>query len=93
MPEAWGRSFYKTAGGAKIDLLLEPGGRRPLIAIELKYSLVPQPSRGFWTALEDLQPAQGFVVYPGREYYPIKPDVFALPIAELTRLLETGATI
>ena len=93
VPEAWGRSFYRTAGGAEIDLLLEPGGRHPLIAIEVKYSLVPQPSRGFWTALEDLQPAQGFVVYPGREYYPIKPDVFALPIAELTRLLETGATI
>ena len=46
------------------------------------------PSRGFWTALADLQPAQGFVVYPGREYYPIKPGVFALPITELKRLLE-----
>ncbi|MGO9115538.1 MAG: ATP-binding protein [Thermoguttaceae bacterium] len=90
VPEAWGRSFYRTAAGAEIDLLLEPGGRRSLIAIEVKYSLVPQPSRGFWTALEDLQPIQGFVVYPGHEYYPIKPRVFALPIAELQKLLEVN---
>ncbi|MEI8373825.1 MAG: ATP-binding protein [Planctomycetota bacterium] len=88
VPETWGKSFYRTAAGAEIDLLLEPGGRHPIIALEVKYSLTPQPSRGFWTALADLQPAQGFVVYPGGEYYPIKPGVFALPIAELKRLLE-----
>jgi hypothetical protein len=87
VPETWGRSFYRTAAGAEIDLLLEPGGRRPPIAIEVKHSLAPQPSRGFWAALADLQPAQGFVVYPGHEYYPIKPGVFALPVAELKRLL------
>ena len=88
VPETWGRSFYRTSAGAEIDLLLEPGGRRPLIALEIKYSLVPRPSRGFWAALADLQPARGFVVYPGNEYYPIKSDVFALPITELARLLE-----
>jgi hypothetical protein len=86
VPTSWGKSFYRTAAGAEIDLLLEPGGRRSLIAVEIKYSLVPQPSRGFWSALEDLQGARGFVVYPGQEFYPIKPGVFALPITELTRL-------
>lgn len=89
VPESWGRSFYRTAAGAEIDLLLEPGGRQPLIALEVKYSLVPQPARGFWAALADLQPARGFIVYPGSEYYPIRPGVFALPIVELKRLLET----
>jgi len=88
VPESWGRSFYRTAAGAEIDLVLEPGGRRLPIALEVKYSLVPQPNRGFWAAFADLQPAEGFIVYPGNEYYPIKPGVFALPIAELTRLLE-----
>jgi len=92
VPETWGRSFYRTAAGAEIDLLLEPGGRRPLIALEVKYSLAPQPTRGFWTAIADLQPARGFVVYPGREYYPVRQGTFALPIAELKRLLETDET-
>ena len=89
VPETWGRSFYRTAAGTEIDLLLEPGGRRPPIALEVKHSLAPQPSRGFWAALTDL-PAQGFVVYAGNEYYPLKPGVSALPIAELKRLLETS---
>ena len=87
-PESWGKSFYRTAAGAEIDLLLEPGRQRPMIALEVKYSRAPQPSRGFWTAIEDLQPARGFVIYPGNEYYPIRPGVFALPIAELKRLLD-----
>ena len=88
VPESWGKSFYRTAAGAEIDLVLEPGGRRPLLALEIKYSLAPQPSRGFWSGLSDLQPARGFVVYPGSEYYPLKPDVFALPVMELAKRLE-----
>ncbi len=92
VPENWGKAFYRTAAGAEIDLLLEPGGRRSLIAIEVKYSLVPQPGRGFWAALADLQPARGFVVYPGNEYYPIKPGVFALPVVEVQRRLAVDET-
>jgi uncharacterized protein len=88
VPESWGKSFYRTSGGAEIDLVLEPGGRRPRIALEIKYSLVPQPCRGFWTGFEDIQPARGFVVYPGQERYPIRPSVSALPITELNALLE-----
>jgi predicted AAA+ superfamily ATPase len=88
VPESWGKSFYRTSAGAEIDLVLEPGGRSSSIAIEIKYSLVPQPSRGFWSALEDLPGARGFIVYPGAESYPIRPDVFALPFTELHKLLE-----
>ena len=92
VPETWGRTFYRTAAGAEIDLVLEPGGQQSRIAIEIKYSLAPQPTRGFWAAFADMQPARGFVVYPGNEYYPLKPGVFALPITEVKRLLDAEET-
>ena len=90
VPETWGKSFYRTSAGAEIDLVLEPGGGQPSIAIEVKYSLVPTPARGFWSALTDIQPARSFVVYPGDEFYPIRDGVFALPIAELERVLQAA---
>jgi len=74
--------FYRTGGGAEIDLLLSwPDGR--LWAIEVKRSLSPKPKRGFYTACEDLTPARKFVVYPGPERYRIAPDIEAISIAEL----------
>ena len=74
--------FYRTSGGAEIDLLLDwPGGG--LWAIEVKRSLSPKAERGFHSACEDLVPARKFVVYPGSERYRLAPDVEAIPLAEL----------
>jgi uncharacterized protein len=74
--------FYRTGGGAEIDLLLLwPDGRQ--WAIEIKLSLKPKPERGFYAACEDLTPARKFVVYPGGERYRIATDIEAISIAEL----------
>ena len=49
--------FYRTSGGAEVDLLLAwPGGE--LWAIEVKRSLSPKVERGFHAACEDLGPAR-----------------------------------
>jgi len=57
--------FYRTGGGAEIDLLLAwPDGS--LWAIEIKRSLSRKLERGFHAACEDLAPVRKFVVYPGR---------------------------
>jgi hypothetical protein len=83
--------FYRTSGGAEIDLLLSfPGGR--LWAIEVKRSLKPRPGKGFHSACADLAPERRFVVYPGDETYPAGNDVLAIPLPELAqRLAEAGA--
>lgn len=74
--------FYRTSGGAEIDLLLAwPDGS--LWAIEIKRSLSPKVERGFHAACEDLSPARKFVVYPGQERYRIAPDIEATPLTEL----------
>ena len=81
-----GASFFRTAAGAEIDLVLErPGGRR--IALEIKRTSAPQPSKGFWCGVADIQPAAAFVVSPGKERYPLGPGVEALPVTLLGRVL------
>lgn len=78
--------FYRTSGGAGIDLLLElPGGDR--WAIEVKRSHVAKPTRGFYEACEDLKPAKRFVVHAGLERYPISADVEAIGVRELADTL------
>jgi uncharacterized protein len=80
--------FYRTNAGAEIDLLFFDGKNNP-IAIEVKYSLSPTVTKGFWNAFEDLCCKAGFVVYPGDEEYPLGRNVFALPIRELEKVLIT----
>lgn len=83
IPSSWQAYFYRTRAGAEMDLVLVPGGRRRPIAVEMKLSLAPTPARGFWNAVEDLNPARSFIVYPGTERYPLRKSVFVLPVAEL----------
>ena len=78
--------FYRTGGGAEIDLLLSwPNGR--LWAIEIKRSLAPKIDRGFFSACDDLRPQRKFVVYAGAERYPLAADIVAISLAELAREL------
>ena len=75
-------SFYRSAAGAEIDLLLHwPDGRA--WAIEIKRSLSPKVERGFHHACEDVQPAERFVVYPGAEAYRMSDSLRAVPLADL----------
>ncbi|MDO8264158.1 MAG: DUF4143 domain-containing protein [Gallionella sp.] len=74
--------FYRSSGGAEIDLLLAwPDGS--LWAIEVKRSLTPKVERGFHAACADLAPTRKFVVYPGEERYRIATDIEAIPLAAL----------
>ena len=75
-------SFYRSAAGAEIDLLLHwPDGR--VWAIEVKRSLSPKVERGFHHACEDVQPTERFVVYPGAEVYRMSDTLRAVPLADL----------
>lgn len=83
--------FYRSSGGAEIDLLLNwPNGQ--MWAIEIKRSLSPKVERGFHAACADLAPTRKLVVYPGAESYPLGNDVFAVPLATLCAELSGGKT-
>lgn len=81
--------FYRTGGGAEIDLLLTwPGGE--LWAIEIKRSSAPKVERGFHSACHDLNPSHKWVVYPGQESYPISADIQAISLPGLCERMNMG---
>jgi uncharacterized protein len=69
----WRGYFYRTAKGAEIDLVLERGRRR--IAIECKASRAPEVTQGFWSAMEDVDAREAWVVAPIEGSYPIRKGV------------------
>lgn len=79
LPDSAQASFYRTSGGAEIDLLLTwPSGEH--WAIEIKRSTTPKVERGFYSACEDLKPVKKWVIYPGSEAYPLNDDIEVLPL-------------
>ena len=83
-------SFYRTAAGAEMDLVLDMAGNRRW-AFEVKRNTAPTLKRGFHHAFEDLAPERAFVVYPGTERYPMKPSVEAIGLRELAQVLQDPA--
>jgi uncharacterized protein len=78
--------FYRTSGGAEVDLVLElPGGER--WAIEIKRWHSSNPSRGFYEACRDLKPARKFVVYAGADRFPLGAGVEAIGLRALMEVM------
>lgn len=84
-------SFFRTARGAEIDLVLEMGGNRGVWAIEIKRSPAAATSKGFAIALQDLQPDRAFVVHGGQDRYPRRNDIEAIGLPELANELMRAA--
>jgi len=85
-PERTRASFYRTAAGAEIDILLEIPGHG-LWAVEVKRSLSARPEKGFYNACADLQPDRRFVVHAGTGKYPIDAQTTATGLRELAEEL------
>jgi predicted AAA+ superfamily ATPase len=83
--EEWDSFFYRTSHGAELDLVLKQGTKT--IAIECKVSDAPKPTKGFWNALEDIEPQITYIVSPKAEKYPIKEDVWVLSLEDLIKEL------
>ncbi|MFM7101442.1 MAG: ATP-binding protein [Verrucomicrobiota bacterium] len=82
VPERTVPGFYRTFGGAEIDLVLEfPGG--PRWAIEIKRSPDARPSRGFHEGCRDLGPDRRWLVHSGTGRHPLPGGVEAIGLLEL----------
>jgi predicted AAA+ superfamily ATPase len=79
-------SFYRTAAGAEIDLVLEIPGHG-LWAFEIKRSRTAKPEKGFYLACEDLKPQHRFLVNSGGERYAIGPGLDAIGLIQMAGLL------
>jgi len=88
-PSRYDTYFYRTqsAAAAEIDLVLARGLKAE-IAIEIKYSLTPKLTKSSTNAINEVAPLKTWVVYPGEESYPIKKDIWTLPVNQLSRIFE-----
>lgn len=85
-PEGTSASFYRTATGLEIDLVLDlPGHRR--WAVEVKRGLAPKVEKGFHLACADINPDLRWVVYGGNESFSLGDGIMAVGLAELARKL------
>jgi predicted AAA+ superfamily ATPase len=80
-------SYYRTAAGAEVDLVLELPGGHGIWAIEVKRGSAARVEKGFHIAREDIGPERSFVVYSGEDRYPITKDLEAIGVKELAGIL------
>ena len=81
-------SFFRTARGAEVDLILDMGAKHGVWAIEIKRSPATAVSKGFIIALQDLQPDRAFLVHGGQDRYPKRKDIEAVGLLELVNELK-----
>lgn len=79
--------FYRTSSGAELDLVLVKSGGR-IDAVEIKFGLAPQVSRGFRQGMNDIGAQAGWILYSGEESYPIDTNIQALGIQDWGRVWE-----
>lgn len=79
--------YYKTHGGAELDLLIAHGGRR--YGFEFKFRDSPTTTHSMHVVIDDLKLDRLFVVYPGTNRYPLADKIEVLPLKDLdARILE-----
>lgn len=86
-PSGTRASFYRTAAGAEIDLVLELPGRERPWAVEVKSGLAPRLGRGFHSAIADLNPERTFVVYQGHERFALAESAEVIGLPEIAGLV------
>ncbi len=79
-------SFYRSAKGDELDLIIERGNRT--IAVECKASSAPQVTKGFWSAIETIQPDKTYIVAPVPAAYPFKNDVEVCGLSDFLKKVE-----
>ena len=81
-PDRTHASFFRTIAGAEMDLVLDlPNGKR--WAVEIRWSRVPRPTKGFHLAREALAPDRCFLVGSGSDRFPVSDEVEAIGLPEL----------
>ncbi len=79
-------SFYRTATGVELDLILELPSNQ-VWAVEIKRSSAPKVERGTYQAIEDIKPDAAFIVHGGKDRYPKGNGIEAISLSEMVNKL------
>jgi hypothetical protein len=77
--------FWGVHTGAELDLVFEKKGR--LYGIEVKYSQAPSLTPSMRFALKGLSLKHLWVVYPGKEEYPLSRSITVVPLTGLDKAI------
>ena len=83
-------SFYRTAAGAEMDLVLELPGQTAPWAIEIKRALAVTLGKGFYNACSDIRPERTFVVHAGEDRYPIRDDIEVIGLKGMSEAIASS---
>lgn len=78
-------SFWATHGGAELDLLVTIAGKR--YGFECTYGDAPGTTRAMRVAIEDLQLARLWILYPGHEAYELDKTISVIPVKQIPALV------
>ena len=70
LPKGADVSFYRTAAGAELDLVVELGSKK--YGFEIKFSSAPTVTKGFWQACQDVGVQHAYVLAPVQQGWPMK---------------------
>lgn len=78
--------FYKTHGGAELDVLLVVNGKR--YGFEIKYQDYPKSTKSMRYVKQDLKLEKLWIVYPGEQQYTLFEDAEVIPFLKLEKILK-----
>ena len=83
----WTPSYYRSSNQAEIDLILERNNQE-VWAIEVKRSIAPSLSAGFHNACADIGATKKWVIYSGKERFPVKNETDVIGLIEFMSLIK-----
>lgn len=82
LPNSAESYYYRTSAGAEIDLVLRISSKE-LWAIEIKHGVAPKTKPSLHQASEDIKATRKFVVYGGRDEFPIEKNTTVISLPKL----------
>lgn len=73
LPKGADVSFYRTAAGAELDVVVELGNKK--YGFEIKFSSAPKVTKGFWQACQDVGVQHAYILAPVQQGWPLKSAV------------------
>jgi uncharacterized protein len=89
LPAGASLSFYRTAAGAELDVVVELGTRK--LGFEIKFSSAPKVTKGFWQACDDIGLDAAYIVAPIQTGWPMQDKVAVIGVTDIPACLTHGA--
>jgi predicted AAA+ superfamily ATPase len=85
LPSGAVMSFYRTAVGAELDVVVELGQCR--LGFEIKFSSAPTVTKGFWQACEDVNVETAYIVAPVQAGWDVQDKVKVIGVMDIEQCL------